>query len=485
MSSTMMLKYCARAPQTRLSFSVTRSLSTRALGYTLTVPGTDTRVHVGLSNVTLEAPAAGVTQPFVFDYHWLRDACRTPTSVHPSTQQKLFHTTDVPLTAEGDTLLSIAERPVCLGGTETAPELHIEYSPRHAVINEFTRTFSPEAVRVPEAPHVARIPLSLMLEHAVAERYAASHCDVIGVAEPWDAKTLSDQKRPLSIPWAQVKSSDGLLDLLTAALRDGFAFITGLPTDTTSSKPGPDAAALRELATTVGDLRNTLYGPLWDVQSIANSRNIAYTNLDLGFHMDLLYFQNPPRFQLLHMLRKTVTGGQNLFVDSFKVAEHMWEHHRDEWEALANTPVAFQYVNAGEHYYYTHPTFERALPTEGHAGPPLKGTMPRLAAVNYSPPFQAPLPLQSPSLRDPEMRALFLRALNRFARLTHDKRMIFSRALEPGECVIFDNRRVLHSRTGFEWNESASGHIGRWLKGCYVEGDSLWSRYRALRRTKM
>lgn len=461
----------------------TRSLATRALGYSLGVPGTDARVHVGTTGLVLEAPNSGVTQPFVFDYVWLRDACRSPESVHPSTQQKLFHTTDVPIAAPGDCLLSETEEPVRIGGTPDAPELLVEYSPRHAVINEFTRTISPDAVQKPSGPHTARIPVSLLLDHAVSERYIASHCDVIGMAEPWDAGSLQGNGRPLSITWGEVQTPDGLLSLLTAALRDGFAFVTELPTEKTSSERGADAATLRELATTIGTLRHTFYGTLWDVQSIAESRNIAYTNLDLGFHMDLLYFQNPPRFQLLHMLRKTVTGGQNLFVDSLKVAEHMWTYHREEWEALADTPVAYHYVNAGERYYYTHPVFERAAPAEGHAGGPLRGDMPRLAAVNYSPPFQAPLPLQS-SLRDATKRELFLRGLNRFARLTHDRSMIFERALEPGECVLFDNRRVLHSRTGFEWNDSTHGHIGRWLKGAYVEGDSVWSRFRALRHKK-
>ncbi|WFD34997.1 heme o synthase [Malassezia cuniculi] len=474
----MLRRLVARVP------SAARSLSTRALGYSLSVPSSDARIHVGSTGIVLEAPTAGVTQPFVFDYVWLRDACRSAESVHPSTQQKLFHTTDVPLAAPGDSLLHASEQPVRIAGSADAPELLIDYSPKHAVVNEFTRTISPEAVKVADAPHTARIPLSLLFDHAVAKRYAASHCDVLSVAEPWDAATLKENGRPLSISWPEVKTPQGLLALLTAALRDGFAFVTELPTEKTSSEPGPDAASLRELATTIGTLRHTLYGTLWNVQSIAESRNIAYTNLDLGFHMDLLYFQNPPRFQLLHMLRKTVSGGQNLFVDSMKIAEIMWEHHRDEWEALAETPVAYHYVNAGEHYYYTHPVFEVAAPAEGHAGPSLRGTMPRLAAINYSPPFQAPLPLQSPALRDPARRELFLRAFNRFARLTHDRGMIFERALEPGECVLFDNRRVLHSRTGFEWNESEKGHIGRWLKGAYVEGDSVWSRYRALRNAQ-
>lgn len=51
--------------------------------------------------------------------------------------------------------------------------------------------------------------------------------------------------------------------------------------------------------------------------------------------MDLLYFQNPPRFQFLHMLRNEVRGGESIFVDSFAVAQRMWDEHRDQFWTLA------------------------------------------------------------------------------------------------------------------------------------------------------
>lgn len=38
----------------------------------------------------------------------------------------------------------------------------------------------------------------------------------------------------------------------------------------------------------IGHLRHTFYGRTWDVKSIPNAKNVAYTNLNLGLHMDLL-----------------------------------------------------------------------------------------------------------------------------------------------------------------------------------------------------
>ncbi|KAJ1021142.1 hypothetical protein NDA16_003928 [Ustilago loliicola] len=389
------------------------------------------------------------------------------------------------------------------------PALRLTFSKEHAVVNAFTAAFG--QVKPADAPHVSDLPISFLLRHAIPDLYADTHMDIMAVPECWAAKDLTHFKtqpwtpdaplpadslekgavaRPARIPWDAIRPEDtsndrtqALYSLTEAVVRDGFAFVTRLPTDTTSTEAGPESARLRDLAETMGELRNTFYGLLWDVQSKADARNIAYTNLDLGLHMDLLYFQNPPRFQFLHMLRNKVRGGASIFVDSFKVAERMWEEDRELWGVLTKVPVGFHYVNDGRHYRFTHPTFELAHDTEGHAGPSLSGTtMPRLSAVNYSPPFQSPLPLHpTEHLETKEKRHLFYRALKRFSDLTLAEEFRYEKQMEEGECVIFDNRRVLHSRKGFEWDEAEKGEVKRWLKGCYVDGDAIWSTYRTLR----
>lgn len=192
--------------------------------------------------------------------------------------------------------------------------------------------------------------------------------------------------------------------------------------------------------------------------------------------MDLCYFQNPPRFQFLHMLRNKVQGGDSIFVDSYRVAEEMWTNHRALWQALVDVPVGFHYQNDNHHYRYTHPTFEltsrtsgHAAAEEAHAGGQDGIKMPRLTAVNYSPPFQSPLPLH-PAV-SVEQRSRFYEALQLFSRLSLQDRFRYERTLVEGECVIFDNRRVLHSRRGFQWStdeESSGEGVKRWLKGvCY------------------
>ena len=59
----------------------------------------------------------------------------------------------------------------------------------------------------------------------------------------------------------------------------GLFFLRGVPT-----KDDEIATA----AERIGHLRHTFYGRTWDVKSVPNAKNIAYTNLNLGLHMDLL-----------------------------------------------------------------------------------------------------------------------------------------------------------------------------------------------------
>lgn len=62
-----------------------------------------------------------------------------------------------------------------------------------------------------------------------------------------------------------------------------------------------------------------------------------------------------------------------------------------------------------------------------------------------------------------------------------DPRYRYEVQLQAGDCVVFDNRRVLHARTAFEFGEGEEGgERGRWLKGAYCDGDEVWSRWRVL-----
>lgn len=105
----------------------------------------------------------------------------------------------------------------------------------------------------------------------------------------WNASSIS-QTPDLYIPYKELAEPPRLLRAINQLTQYGLLFVTGVPNDQTSD----DTCDLRHLANLFGELRTTFYGELWDVKNVRNSRNIAYTNLDLGLHMDLLYVHTPP-----------------------------------------------------------------------------------------------------------------------------------------------------------------------------------------------
>ncbi|KAG6874012.1 hypothetical protein C0995_007969 [Termitomyces sp. Mi166 len=305
--------------------------------------------------------------------------------------------------------------------------------------------------------HKSHFTISFLERHSSPTRLAAFHKEV--VKEPWNNRIIT-QIRDLSVSYGSLKTPEGLLAALNQITRYGLLFVKDVPHIETSH----ETCELPTLAEMFGHIRTTFYGRLWDVMNVRNSKNVAYTNLDLGLHMDLLYLEHPPRYQLLHCLRNRVEGGQSIFVDAIHCASLLRYTHPSEFNILTTTPVAFQYINDGHHLYHEHPTIELANSTTG--------TAPTISHINYSPPFQAPLPLSTPDS--------FYPALRRFDEVLDNPANTYRYTLQEGDVVIFDNRRVLHSRTAFHDRHGKEGETNRWLKGCYLEADDLLDRKRVL-----
>ncbi len=278
----------------------------------------------------------------------------------------------------------------------------------------------------------------------------------------WSAKELKPEY--IQFDYTDViNNDDALLVALQQLKAYGFVFFRNI---TKGNENGPKA-----MGTRVGRLRDTFYGETWDVKSVAQAKNIAYTHQFLGFHMDLLYFADPPGYQMLHCIKNGCRGGESLFTDSFYAAEQMRLHHNDAWKILKDFKIGYHYRNAGEHYRYSHPVF-KYRESLGRTGE--KET---LDVVNYSPPFQAPFVLRG-GLGDSVNQAKFEEfrdALEIFQRLTEKRENIFEYKLAEGEMVLFNNRRVLHARNAFE-----PGDGERWLRGGYMDTDVVMSKLRTL-----
>ncbi|KAJ3736792.1 gamma-butyrobetaine hydroxylase [Lentinula guzmanii] len=400
-----------------------------------------------------------------FPYIWLRDSCNSRECKHPETTQKLHSSTDFDVDIRPK-LVKIVED----GKPEGERGIHIEW---------------------PDG-HISFFPESFLKTHSSKDYLAGFRKDV--EAETWDGKDI-EQSRDLYLHHDEIKTSAGLLRAIDQLCRYGLLFLKGVPTNTT-----PTDLALTELALRFSsEIRETFYGRIFHVQNI-NSENIAYTNLELGLHMDLLYFEHPPRYQILHCIRNRVQGGSSIFSDSFHAAKLLKSFYPEDYDILTKTPVPFEYRFGDHHLHFSHPTIEEDLYNPALQCPPIK-------CINYGPPFQAPLLLSpssssslsseisSSSSSSARLRRFYL-ALRRFANLVNSPELTYEYTLQEGDAVIFDNRRALHSRTAFtnldveykrDGGSDSQGKkkdISRWLQGCYFEGDVMKDRGRVLRAKK-
>ncbi|GAA5948008.1 hypothetical protein JCM3765_007068 [Sporobolomyces pararoseus] len=445
----------------------------RPLNTTLQLESLSTTPHDPLRSTTIHfhdpssssSSSSSTSRSLSVPNLWLRDSSIHPSHVHPDSQQKLFRTSDVP---SSNKLIGF--------GVHELP------GKGECLITEWNTPLKTPGLD----------PTSLKLSVIEIEKLKAllkggeKESKILGsLPKPrlWNRKSL--ETTLVVQDYKNFKQDDKvLLKVLDGLIKDGIVLLKNVPTDEKSGQSKPE---LKRLVERIGSLRKTWYGDLWDVKAEQGSKNIAYTNLDLGLHMDLTHFDHPPRYQFLHSLvNSSVIGGSSYFLDSFALAQHLFETSPSTFQTLCTEPVQFEYKNGNHWTRFSRPTFELC-----------RNSQHSLKAVNYSPPFQGDLVLDRldrnlqtgiTTSDDTDRFEDLHQALKEFANLCDDSQKVwrFNHQLEPGDCVIFDNRRVLHARTAFEFTttdtqngkEEGIEEKGRWLKGAYMDGDEVWSRWR-------
>jgi alpha-ketoglutarate-dependent taurine dioxygenase len=253
----------------------------------------------------------------------------------------------------------------------------------------------------------------------------------------WATLTEAHSNRALRAAW------------MTRLLQDGIAFL--------SQVPSVDAGIL-EAASLVGRVSETNYGLVYDVRSVPQPENLAYSDLGLGLHTDNPYREPVPGFQVLHALIASPDGGDSLFGDGFAIADHLRTHSPDAFAVLTRTPVPFRYRSKDAELYAERPLIQ--LSCSG-----------KISAVHYNSRSIAPLRLAAREAPP------FYSAYRSFAALLRDSRFHLQLSLRDGDLVVFDNQRTLHGRTAF-----SSAKHPRHLRGCYLTRDSVYSTAALLRR---
>ncbi|KAJ4406785.1 hypothetical protein N0V82_010051 [Gnomoniopsis sp. IMI 355080] len=208
--------------------------------------------------------------------------------------------------------------------------------------------------------------------------------------------------------------------------------------------------AVKEVANKIGNLQSTFYGETWDVISKPSAENVAYTNEFLCLHQDLMYHRDIPFIQVLHCLKNDCPGGDSLFSDGFRAAAELKKRSPSAHDVLTRQTVPFQYSRNGHYYEVPRLTIQAPRGDVTRALP---------AAVHWSPPFQSPFSTVVPSQR----LSKWHKAAKVFKDSLEAPENMLQYRLQPGDCVLFNNWRILHGRTKFD---TSSGF--RHLHGAYL-----------------
>ena len=313
-------------------------------------------------------------------------------------------------------------------------------------------------------PHLLPIDLHLVAAESVGQRLVVTfsdghtssydHIDLLanatlsdGIPAPMHWRATSGQPHVHS--WADIDDPAAELAVLEDFLVYGVVVFEEVPTS---------SGELLKVAARFGFVRDTNFGPFFDVRSIPESTDLAYRAVPLSAHTDNPYRTPVPGIQLLHCLVNETTGGLSTLVDGLAAAAKLQVDDPEAVELLATVPVRFRYRDAGNDIVAICPVVDRDA----------SGTV---IGLNYSPRLDE-VPLLSPE----DMRS-YQSARQQLAHLLASSEFAVAFQLKSGQLMMFDNNRVMHGRTGFDPNEGL-----RHLQGCYIDHDGPRNRFRVLTR---
>ncbi len=293
------------------------------------------------------------------------------------------------------------------------------------------------------------MPESHISTYAINELFAAPVSPP--TARGWDASAASDLPscHHDTIIGHDPAARSELLQWLRATEQMGCGVMHGVPV--------ADGEVAR-VATLFGHVRETNYGRWFDVRSVVDPTNLANTSFGLAAHTDNPYRDPVPTLQLLHCLESSASGGENVLVDGWRVADEVRSQQPDGFDLLVRRSVSFCYRDANTDLAAIAPLIE--LDTEG-----------AVRSIRFN-----ARSMQPPSMPSTELSTWY-DAYLLFARLLTEPRFQIRLRLDPGDLFIVDNQRVLHGRTAYA---ATSG--SRHLQGCYADIDGLRSTIRVLSR---
>ena len=151
--------------------------------------------------------------------------------------------------------------------------------------------------------------------------------------EIWDASLISKPTYKFKEDFFESRE---MYDLLKSFYQYGFVIIKNVPTYNNY---------IVQFANSIGSIRPTNFGEYFNVKSVPNPNDLAYTSLALSPHTDNPYRKPIPCIQLLHCIENEVSGGHSTLVDGFKVADYLKKNNPEYFKILTKIKVKFKFTD--------------------------------------------------------------------------------------------------------------------------------------------
>ena len=375
-----------------------------------------------------------------FHYVWLRDNCRCPRCRSPQTFERVSFTGDIPL--------DIAPREA---GLSPAGGLDIVWD-NDGMATSFSGDWLHAHHYPPEAPGAAAV-------------------------SPAPPRTLWGGELNGRIPtfgYDEIVGSDeGLLAWIESLTEYGLVLTRGVPTD-----PRPDldppgetrrtrlavraaCGEVERFANHVACVRQDAFDSgTADMKVDPGGYAQALTPIPLPLHTDVPCFDWPPGVLMLHCLQPAESGGENVFVDGFHIAEKLRAERPEAFELLSTLPVAFKLASPDAELVAR----ERMLELDA------RGWMRVFRfSVHEVQPLDLPGDLVEP----------FYAAYHQLCAMVRDPANQVRCRLGKGDMWASHNHRIAHGRSAF-----STGGAPRHLQHAYMNFDDVQSRARVIRRAR-
>ena len=264
--------------------------------------------------------------------------------------------------------------------------------------------------------------------------------------EKWKSNFINFEKYNYS---DNLFESRTMYDLLIKFYKYGFVIFKNVPTNDNF---------IVKFANSIGSIRRTNFGEFFNVKSLPNPNDLAYTSLPLAPHTDNPYRNPVPCIQLLHCIINEVTGGFSTLVDGYTVTEDLKNEFREYYDILTKVKVKFKFI-------------DKDVILEGWSELINLDENEKFKQVKFSPRLDF-----VPILKKKELD-LYYKARNKISAMYNSDKYRIEFKLMPGDLLMMDNYRLLHGRTEFDTNEGS-----RFLQGAYIDFDSTEGKLRHLKR---